>query len=370
MLRVLHYIPGFLYGGIESMFLSWYKNIDASKTEFELLIRTQDDEAQTLKEYKNLGGVYYRLSPITDFFSYAKSVNLFFREHNDYDIFHIHEADPLIMMMAKRYGMKRIVLHSHSTNIANSIKEKIRFLDEKIEKTLFADRGFACSSPAALWKFGSCSFKHTPVVFIHNAIPVHEYRYNEAKRNELRRTYGLENKFVVGHVGRMTYPKNQFFLLDIFRELVSQKNNTVLIMLGDGPDENELKRYAQKNGIRDKVMFLGLRNDVKELLQVMDCFLLPSRYEGLPVTLIEAQASGLPCFISDVVASEADIVPEIVFRKNISDTPVSWAETILSCHNGFCRQDTSQIISEHGYDVVSEVKKLEREYERVKEEIK
>lgn len=154
----------------------------------------------------------------------------------------------------------------------------------------------------------------------------------------------------------MTPPKNQFYLLKIFQVVLQQNQDSKLLMVGDGPDEKGLKEYAKELGINKTVKFLGNRNDVTELMQAMDLFLLPSRYEGLPVTLMEAQASGLPSVISDVITKEADIT-DLVTRESIESDPSLWAKEI--CEQKDCiREDTSAVIARAGFDMDRETKKL------------
>lgn len=369
MIRVLHYIPGFLYGGIESMFLSWYRNIDHSKIQFDLLLRTQDDEAASLVEYRRIGGVYYRLAPLSlkEIGKFKKSVDNFFKDHHDYDILHAHEADPFVMSSAKRHGVKKIIIHSHTTSCGNGLKERIRYYDEKLSMKLYADYAFACSELAANWKFGGLKFKNTDVTIVHNAVIADRYDYNMPARKGIRDNLELGNKFAIVHIGRMSYPKNQFFLLDIFAECLKKDENVVLIMIGDGPDKAALEEYAISKNIIEKILFLGVRNDVDCLLQGMDCFLLPSRYEGLPVTLIEAQAAGLPCVISDVITKEADIT-DVVHRLSIEESPECWAHQIEEIRNSFVRKSTKDKIVQNGFDVKNEVISLMEKYQEITEE--
>ena len=368
MLRVLHYIPGFLYGGIESMFLSWYKNIDFAKIQFELLLRTQDDSATALCEYRDLGGVYYRLAPISikGIGKFRKSVDDFFRKHHNYDILHAHEADPFVLETAKKYGIKKIVLHSHSTSCGNSLKEKIRFYDEKISMRFYVDYAFACSKLAAEWKFGGLKFKKNDVTIVHNAIMTEKYDFSEYTREQIRKKMSLKNNFVLGHVGRMCIQKNQSFLIDVLVECLKKHENTILMMIGDGPDAEVLKAYAEKKKVEKQILFLGVRNDVNQLLQGMDCFLLSSMYEGLPVTLIEAQAAGLPCVISNSITNETEIT-DAIYRLSIEESPLYWAEKIEQIRKNFVRKSTREQITRSGFDVSHEVVSLVNKYHEIAE---
>lgn len=365
LIRILHYIPGFLYGGIESIFLDWYKNIDKNQFTFELLLRTQDDDASALKEYKSLGGKYYRLTTISNLLAFKKNVKDFFEKHCNYDILHVHDTDPFVMKYAKKYGIKKIILHSHTSNPHFSFKQQVKFVNEKLSKNLYADYAFACSKKAALWKFKHLVHKNNPVIIFHNAIDSKKYEFNDYIRKVTRCDLNVNNKFLIGHVGRLTYQKNQFYLLEIFKKIIEINQDSILIILGDGPDEKGLKLYAKKLDLEKKVIFFGARDDVADLLQAMDCFLLPSRYEGLPVTLIEAQAAGLPCFISDVVSEEADLIPKLIYRHSITDKPEIWAADIVDKARKTDRTNKRELIIKSGYDIKTEVKKLEQKYKEI-----
>ena len=213
MIKVLHYIPGFLYGGIESLFLDWYKRIDHKTVEFELLLRTQDDNAIALRQYREMNGKYYRLPKKSNLKEYIKKVNLFFKKHHDYDIVHCHGVDSFVLAAAKRYGIKTIV-HSHTTQIDGSLlspKNMFFTVDSWIGKHFFADYGFACSQLAANWMFGGMTFNRKKVIIIHNAIDTDKYRFNLDVRNKKRKELDIQDSFVIGHVGRMTPPKKPIF---------------------------------------------------------------------------------------------------------------------------------------------------------------
>ena len=160
----------------------------------------------------------------------------------------------------------------------------------------------------------------------------------------------MENKFVVGHIGRIFPAKNHPYLLEVFKEFLQKNENSVLLLVGDGPSRKEIENKAQSLGVSEKVIFTGVRSDVNEILQAMDCFVFPSVYEGLPVTVIEAQASGLPCLISDTITDEVCIT-DLVNKLSIKESPGIWAEEIIKKCMDFKRQSTIKEIVQAGYDV-------------------
>ena len=368
MIRVLHYIPGFLYGGIESMFLSWYKNIDQSKVQFELLLITQDDDALAIIEYRKLAGVYYRLPPFRPqtYYAFRKELERFFRAHHDYDILHVHGETPFVIATAKKYGIPKVIVHSHTSSSDSGIKVYLKTWLYSLEtipsRNRYVDRAFACSDLAAKWMFGALTFKGKPVEIIHNAIDTEKYDFDKTVRARVRQELHANERFVVGHVGRLTPQKNQFFMLEIVRDYLEINPNTVLWIVGDGGDESALKQYAVELGIINKVSFLGVRGDVSELFQGMDCFLLPSRYEGLGIVLIEAQTSGLPCLISDVIPEQADLT-DVINRMPLAESTEKWAEKLEDLRKKSFRQSHRDEIIKKGFDVATETEKLVRLYQ-------
>ena len=204
--------------------------------------------------------------------------------------------------------------------------------------------------------FGGASYQ-----IINNAIDVAAYTYDPTKRQEMRRQLGLENELTIGHVGRFSQPKNHPFLLDIFTSLLKKEPDAVLLLVGGGEGMPKIQAKAQELGIAEHVRFLGVRSDVADLMQTMDVFVFPSLYEGLPVTMVEAQASGLPCIISDKVPPECILTEGLVNIMPLSASPEAWAEKILSMR-AVPRTDRHEEIAAHGFDITTEAVKLQEFY--------
>ena len=362
-IKVLHYIAGFLFGGIESMFLNWYEHIDKEKIEFELLKRTQEDTDE-LRRFQKMGGVVHTLNKLSArrIFDFRSSVKEFFAKHHDYDILHVHGSnDPFVFQYAKKYGIKVVILHSHAALVNKKTGYRhLKNLFDLINKS-YVDDYFACSKKAGEYRFGIENVQNHKVKIINNAIKVKNYVFDQTTRDEYRTQLKIEDKFVVGHVGRMTFQKNYPFLIDIFYEVWKKNNNTVLLLVGDGPDYPDIKHKVAELGLVGNVIFLGIRTDVTNLLQAMDVFLLPSRWEGLPVTVIEAQATGIKCVVADTITDEAAITPNIQFLP--LDKPAAlWAERILQYSNGYERKNMEATITAAGYDIETQVKEMEKLY--------
>ena len=204
-------------------------------------------------------------------------------------------------------------------------------------------------------------FNGAPYQIVNNAIDAVAYAYDPAKRIEMRQKLGLRDELVVGHVGRFNPQKNHLFLLDIFAVLLKKEPNAALLLIGGGEDMPKIQAKAQTLGIEEHVRFLGIRSDVADLMQAMDVFVFPSLYEGLPVTMVEAQAAGLPCLISDKVPSECILTNGLVDVLPLSAEPETWAAKILEKRN-LPRSDRRSEIAAHGFDITTEAVKLQKFY--------
>ena len=222
---------------------------------------------------------------------------------------------------------------------------------------------FSCGEDAAKWVYGAKNIDD--VIYMKNAIDANEFRYSKKIDDEVREEFGLEGKFVIGHVGRFFEQKNHPFIVKVFAEVAKQDPSAVLILVGGGELDdaimNQIKDDVNQLGLSDKVIFTGVRSDVKRIMQAFDVFILPSLYEGFPVVMVEAQATGLKCLISDKVPSECDITGNVEIIP-LSDGEKVWADHILAYKNGYKKQDMYQTIVNAGYDIKENSKWLEEFY--------
>lgn len=312
--------------GIETMLMNYYRNMDRSLIQFDFLTHRPQEGAYD-KEIIRLGGKVYhapRLYPqnSVQYFQYMKS---FWAEHPEYKIAHsqIESMSYLPLLTAKKANVPIRIAHSHSTSLDLDFRLPLKLLYKKMLPTV-ATHYAACSKEAGQFLFGSNDFTLIP-----NAIEIKKYFFNEVIREKKRLELGINGKFVIGHVGRFTKAKNHFFIIDLFKSIYEQNNSAELLLIGDGELRDEVVRYISKEGLQDKVIILSGRDDVNELYQAMDIFIFPSLYEGLGMSAIEAQVSGLKCFISDAVPLESSISDETQYLPLDKN---QWLQEIIAWH--------------------------------------
>ena len=355
-LRILHCVVNMNRGGAETLIMNIYRNIDRSKVQFDFLTSA---EGVFDNEIKQLGGKVYRHPYITKVgpFRYSKSIYSFFKEHPEYDIVHSHmdRMSGLIMREAKRAGVSVRIAHSHNTRSEGG--SLIRIVKKYYSMYLKnATNYFACSKAAAEFMF-----PHKKVNILNNGIETQRFIFNKKIREKLQEQYNCKNNFVIGHVARFNKQKNHEFLIDIFSEIHKKCSNAILILVGKGKLQKHIKEKVEQLGLNQSVKFLGSCNNVNELLNLFDIFLFPSLFEGLPVTVIEAQASGLKCVLSDSITKDVDISGNVEFvslKKNASE----WANVVLKYKDGYKRENMSENIGKNKYDIKETAKWLEGFY--------
>lgn len=349
-------------GGIESLLMNLYRHIDRTKVQFDFLLH-RPQEGSFDKEIEALGGRIYHAAPFNPFHQrkYLKSIKKILVEHPEYKIIHAHaELNYWPLKVAKKVGVPIRIAHSH--NARSTINLKYLFLSyQKLFIKNAATDWFMCSSIAGEWSYGQKAVADGKCVFLKNGIEVDKYAFNQIVRDRVRREMNLDDKFVVGHVGRFMQQKNHSFLIDIFNELLKVKPNAVLILVSEGRLLQNIKEKVKTLEIEDKVLFLGFRNDVHDLMQAMDVFLLPSLWEGLPFTLVESQSSGLPSIISDVISDEATST-SLIRKVSLKEPASVWAKTVVDFYNSKERKDVSDQVKKAGFDIVETAKWLEDFY--------
>ena len=359
-IRVLQVIRLMNHGGAESMIMNLYRNIDRSKVQFDF-VQNSFEPAFYDAEIKAFGGRVYRCFPYNgkNYREYRQWWIDFLTEHrDDYRIVHGHNGNmaAIYLKAAKQLGFYTIA-HSHNTNpkgIRNLLYKaysfRIRFI---------ADFCFACSYQAGADRFGKRIMRDkTKSRIIKNAIDTAAYRFNDESRRLTRDSLGFSNQdIVIGNVGRLVEQKNHSFLLDVFAKICTQEPKARLLLVGDGDLRQTLEDKANKLGIAGKTVFTGTRNDIPELINAMDVFVFTSLWEGFGISIIEAQASGLPCVISDRVPGDCMITKNLISVMSLKETPGEWAKHILSR-----KYEHSGEVAAAGFDIAETAKWLEEFY--------
>lgn len=357
-IRVLHYIGSLNPGGSQSMVMNIYRNIDRNKIQFDFVVDRKDDLLYK-KEIESLGGKVYVFDEYFKGYNYlrfTKQWKQLFKKHPEYKIIHCHvrSVASIVLKIAKRNGL-RTICHSHNTSNGRGLKAIVKkILQGKIKK--HCDYYFACSEESAKWLYGDEILKNDNCLIVNNAIDTSKYIFNEGVRNRLRKNLKLEDKIVLGQVGRIEMVKNYDFSLNLLRELLLDDNRYYLLIVGTGPMKDEIIKKAKELRIDKNIMILEKRNDVNELMQAMDIFIMPSLYEGLPFALVEAQAASLPCVISNNI-KDGIIDEKIVVKRNIKYIE-EWKKEIINKTQGISRKDNSIIISKSGFGIEENVRKI------------
>ena len=338
--------------------MNYYRNIDRTKIQFDFLTHRQEDGAYD-EEIRSLGGKIFkapRLMP-QNYPKYFKFMKKFFIEHPEYQIIHSHidAMSSFPLRAAKKANIKTRIAHSHSSKLDKDLKLPIKYLSKKMLPK-YANNYFACGDRAGKFLFKNKNFK-----IINNAIELSKFEFNEETRKNVREKLDINKEaLVIGHVGRYIYIKNQSFLIDLLKKVLKKNSNSYLLLVGSGPDEETLKNKVKELDIEDKVKFLINRADVDELYQAMDCFVMPSLFEGLPVVGVEAQASGLPCLFSNKISKEVMMTGNAKMIE-LDNNAEKWADEIILLSK---KRNENAIIelTQFNYDVKTEAKKLMHTY--------
>ena len=366
--RVLHIVGAMNRGGTETLLMELYRHIDRTKIQFDFFIYNYSEQPGAYdEEILSLGGRIYNAKrrfyrgPI----AYCKELRDFFSAHPEYPIVHAHQykMSGYMLAMAKKCKVKTTIAHSH---IAFHMTDLLRGCADYVGKKLLVantDYYFGCSEDAVIELADKYSDNETRFV-LKNAIDSEKFSFSNEKRALWRKNLGAsDSTFVLGNVARFTYQKNHEHLLRVFAEVLKDKEDGLLILVGVGSKEQETKELARKLGVENKVLFMGSRGDVNDIVNAFDIFVMPSRYEGLGIVLIEAQANGLPCVISaDVIPDEADVQAGLVTRVSLQQTVREWAEACIKCCKRMEPESAKAAVEKAGYDIKKVAKWLEDFY--------
>lgn len=361
MIRVLHSVSYMHRAGVETFLMNYYRHIDRTVVQFDFLCNKElpgdyDDEIRALG-----GRIFYRpsfdLLCEQDYVSFWES---FLKIHPEISIIHTHNGAKQYYPLqgAMKAGFPVRIAHAHGTEFVHDEKYEHRMaLIKLLPQT--ASHYFGCSDMAGRFFFGDRCWENHGTL-IRNAIPSGAFAWNPSVRHAVRTELGIDGAFVIGHVGRFHEQKNHLRLLEIFREVYNRSNNAKLLLIGNGKLWRTVQTRAAEIGISDSVIMVGEQADMARWYQAMDVFVMPSLFEGLTLSGVEAQAAGLPCIFSDVVSQETQLTEPVQFLS-LDDGNSHWAEVILGYSN-FSRVDTSSLIEKTGYNICVEAKRLQSIY--------
>lgn len=347
--------------GTETFMMNVFHNLPQDRFHVDFLIFTKE-ETDYSHEIEQAGcRVWHLVSRRDGKLYYFRQLNKFFREHAmDYHAIHwcgmsLSSIAPIYY--AWKYNIPIRIVHAHGS-YTNGLHNRILHNVFRIVASHISTHHLACSSSAAKWFFGNAK----DTIIIKNGIDLGKYTYNVSVRETTRKRLNIpKDTLVIGHVGRFCIEKNHAYLLKIFSEVLALRPNSILMLIGKGELESGIKTKAKAMGIDSHILFMGERTDVPQLMQAMDCFVLPSLFEGLPFVLVEAQATGLPCFVSDGVNKDVAITPNIEFISIHNDV-ASWVKKIYNSYLSYIRTDCSSDIYKAGYSITTSIQTLENIY--------
>ncbi len=367
MIRVLQVFGRLGRGGLETFVVNMYKAIDRSQVQFDFLLNAPNGEYE--EEVMALGANIFHLpSRAQGIKAYRQALDTFFKSNiGKYAAIHLHASsltaiEPLIY--AKKYGIRIRIIHSHSTSVKRDLRLRgLHHMLHSINRLRIgriATHYFGCSDKALDWMY-SWSGVRSKAIMINNGIDTTPFRFDLETRREVRSELGLKDEFVIGHVGSFIQVKNHKFLIDIFTNLHKRIPNTHLILVGDGELRHEIENNIRYNGISEAVTLTGIRGDVNRILQGLDLLIMPSFFEGLPVSLVEAQAAGLPILASDTISRDVAITPNIKFLS-LKDDKKNWIDAIEAIKDNYIRHDTTDCIRKAGFDIYQTADYISRAY--------
>lgn len=351
-MRVLQCIGSLGYGGSQTFIMEVYRKIDREKLQFDFVVFPEKIDG-FYHEVKDLGGRVFVCPRYqgTNHFEFCKWWSVFLSAHPEYQIIHGHVRSCAILYLgiAQKLGRKTII-HSHSTSNGMGVSAVVKAIMQYPLRHQ-ADYLFACSDFAGAWLFGKKSTQQDNYRIISNCIDLDRFAFDEQTRSAVRQSLGLqEADLVIGHIGRFSEPKNHPFLIRVFQEIRKKNKRAQLLLIGGGQKQAEIEELVSQQGLSACVHFLGIQKRPELFYQAMDVFLFPSLWEGLPVGVVEAQASGLPCVVSDVITKQVCLT-DLVVSVSLRSSAEEWADVVLRCvRPQRCGLNAGQRLALSGFD--------------------
>lgn len=373
-IRVLNFPMGSSLGGMTRYALENGRFIDREQYQFDYAAIQKIVEPNVFQQY---GSRFFQIPcyPNDNFKEFESNITQILK--GGYDIVHLHTRQWNGFEMeeiAQKNNIKKIIVHAHTSDAIvnidfnnvdyekkyNQLRKKHFEFRDKLSEDIATDF-WACSKNAAEWLYGDRIDKDK-ICIMQNAIDTKKFEFNEEIRSKIRNELGIEDKFVIGHVGRFGPEKNQEFLINILFEICKSIDDVCLIFIGEGPTKKMIQQAVEMYGLEDKILFLGKREDVNNMLQAMDVFCLPSLNEGFPISLVEAQTADLACIVNSTVTRETNITGEVIYEDLNED---KWIKHILSIRKRKKpRENMCSYMTEKGYNIVTQIKRIENEYKK------
>lgn len=364
-IRVLQIIGIVAGGGVEAVIMNYYEHIDRTKVQFDFIVHN-DNKIDITQKVEAMGGKVYKVTPYyKNPIAFMWDIYKVIKRHH-YRIVHsnMNTLSAFSLFAAWAAGAPVRILHNHSTSSPGETKRNIMKFMLRPFARLFANHYLACSRFAGDWMYGQKMMDSGKVTVINNAIDLKKYAFNLQKRKVLRKKLGVADEFVVGHVGRFMYQKNHDFLIDIFAEAHRKIPQMVLLLIGDGPLREGIEEKVRGLNLIENVRFLGVRDDVQDLYNAMDLFILPSHYEGLGMVGVEAQANGLNVLASTAVPDEMKFTNLVQFEDLKNDTS-KWSDRIIQIYYNYHMTRNNRgapIFNQSKFDISVQAKKLVNYY--------
>lgn len=363
MKRILQVVRRMNYGGLETLIMNIYRNIDKQEFQFDFIV---DQEGKYDDEIRKMGGKIFYIPYITKvgLKNYEKRLRLFFKEHKEYQIVHSHldQVSGIIMKAAFLENVPIRISHSHNTNNTNNFLGRTfkKYLQSMIGK--YANNLFACSENAGKWLFGK---RQSECYILNNGIDVEKFKFSIENRNKIRNELNITpEEEIWGHIGRMSKQKNQNFLIDVFAKYQKYKNNSKLLLIGEGKLKNKIERKVRRLGLEDKVTFLGVLNNPEEYYSAFDLIVFPSLFEGLSLVMIEAQISGVPIIASTNIDKATDVTKTMNYIS-LKKSPDEWAKYIKQNISKQRQEKNIEKVIKSGYGIKEVTKKLANKYDEL-----
>lgn len=361
MRRLLCLISGMNAGGAETFLMKLYRRMNHDLYQMDFCVNITEEGFYD-KEINSMGGIIFHIPSKSDsYYEFKKRLTEIIKEGKYEYVLRVtsNAMGFLDLKIAKKAGASICIARSSNSNDPSGMKIKLAHRIGTLLYSKYVDVRIAPSDLAAMYTFGKKCYANGEVNILHNALDLDVYKYDLDGRMRIREEFNVDDSDILcGHIGRFSIQKNHKFLISIFSELCKRHTNYKLLLIGEGELENEVKEQCKSLGLAGKVIFAGIRSDIPAILSAMDIFIFPSLYEGMPNTVIEAQATGLPCIISNTITKESALT-DLVKNLSINDNATAWVETIEQCSMS-SRGSRDSELRVAGYDINTEVKRFEK----------